>query len=101
VPEKERENTQKLCFDLRFAALLQPEILNEDLLLTVDYAAVSQRLEELVQIRPRRLIETLADEIASSLLEEFNLRWIEVTVRKFILPNTEYVSVTVRHHCKK
>ena len=96
VPSEEREQAQRLCFDLRFAGLLQPETLNDDIDATVDYAAVSQRLVELVQIRPRRLIETLGDEIAAALLDEFSLRWIELAVRKFILPNTEHVAVTVR-----
>jgi len=96
VLTEERQQAQQLCFDLRFAACSQPENLNEDLAATVDYALVSQRVVELVQMRPRRLIETLADEITTTLLEEFSLRWIEVTVRKFILPNTEYVAVTTR-----
>ena len=94
VPEEERTLPQQLCFDLRFAALSQPEELQEELSLTVDYQAISLRVEEIVQERPRRLIETLADEITAALLGEFSLRWIELTVRKFILPNTEYVAVT-------
>ena len=96
VPEEERAQSQRLCFDLRFAALSQPEMLHEELSLTIDYQAVSLRLEAIVQERPRRLIETLADEITAALLEEFSLRWIELTIRKFILPNTDYVAVTVR-----
>jgi len=96
VPAEEREQAQRLCFDLRLVALLQPETLNDDIVATVDYAAVSQRLAELVQMRPRKLIETLADEIAATLLAEFSLRWIELTIRKFILPNADYVAVTVR-----
>jgi len=96
VSEKERETSQRLSFDLRFASYLQLEKLKEDLLLTVNYAAVSQRLEQIVQERPRKLIETLADEITTLLLAEFSLRWIELTVRKFILPNADFVAVTIR-----
>jgi dihydroneopterin aldolase len=96
VPSEEREQAQQLCFDLRFAALLQPETLNDDIATTVDYAALSQRLEQIVQERPRKLIETMADEITAILLAEFSLRWIELTLRKFILPNAEHVAVTVR-----
>ena len=96
IPEQERVNSQRLSFDLRFAASLQPETLEEDLSLTIDYAAVSQRLEQIVCERPRKLIETLADEITMLLLKEFSLQWIELTVRKFILPNTDFVAVTLR-----
>lgn len=96
VPDEERKQEQRLCFDLRFVALLQPKMLNDNIIATVDYAAVSQRLEQIVQEQPYRLIETVADEITETLLEEFRLRWIEVTVRKFILPNAEYVAVSLR-----
>jgi len=100
VPSEEREQVQQLCFDLRFAALLQPETLNDDIATTIDYAAVSQRLEQIVQEQPRKLIETVADEITAILLAEFSLRWIELTLRKFILPNAEHVAVTVRREVK-
>ncbi len=96
VPFQERQEAQKLCFDLRLAGSLQPVTLDDDLSKTIDYAIVSERVAEITQERPRQLIETLADEIAETVLAEFPLRWIEVTVRKFILPNTDYVSVTTR-----
>ncbi len=96
VPDEEQATSQKLSLDLRFVALVQPEELHDDLLLTIDYAAVSERVEQICHERPRRLIETLADEITKTLLSEFRLRWIELTVQKFILPNTEFVAVTIR-----
>jgi dihydroneopterin aldolase len=49
-----------------------------------------------VEERPRKLIESLVDEIAAEILEEFPLRWVEVAIRKFILPNTEWVAVSIR-----
>ncbi|MCX8493828.1 MAG: dihydroneopterin aldolase [Chthoniobacterales bacterium] len=96
VPEEERESPQRLLIDLRFAALAQPESLHDDITRTVDYHALSLRVAEISVARPRKLIETLADELAESLFSEFSLRWVEVTIRKFILPNTEWVSVTIR-----
>lgn len=96
VPVDERSKAQKLSLDLQFAATFQPVTLNENLAATIDYAIVAQRVKELVEIRARSLIETLADEIVESLLAEFPLRWIEITVRKFILPDTDYVAVKVR-----
>ena len=96
VPDAERAEPQRLLLDLRFAASDQPERLNDDLSLTVDYAAVSLRVIEIVNEYPRKLIETLADELTERLLAEYSLRWIELTIRKFILPQTEWVSVTVR-----
>ena len=96
VPEEERLLPQRLLIDLRFAAELQPLALNDDLELTVDYAAVGLRVAAIVAERPRQLIETLADELAALLQVEFALAWIEVSIRKFILPQTEWVSVSVK-----
>jgi len=97
VPDEERAVPQRLLMNLRFAAFNQPTELNDDLSLTIDYYAVSQRVVTIAQERPRKLIETLADEIAALLLTEFLLCWIEMTIRKFILPNTEWVSILVKH----
>lgn len=96
VPEEERGAPQRLLMDLRFAASAQPETLNDDLTQTIDYAAVSLRVREIASEYPRKLIETLADDLTGKLLTEFPLSWIQLTIRKFILPQTEWVSVTVK-----
>lgn len=96
VPDEERAVAQRLLADIRFCSSLQPVSLDDDITRTVDYFAVSERVSELSVKQSRKLIETLADEIAEMLLREFGLRWIEVTIRKFILSNTEWVSVSNR-----
>lgn len=96
VPEEERAVSQLLLFDIHFTAVNQPVKLYDELALTVDYYSLSRRAVEIAAERPRMLIETLADEVTAGLLKEFSLRWIELTIRKFILPETEWVSVTVR-----
>ena len=47
VPEEERQVAQRLLIDFRFAADLQPVAQNDDLELTVDYAAGAQRVEDI------------------------------------------------------
>jgi len=96
VPEEERSRPQRLLLDLSFAAIDQPSDLSDEISRTVDYHAVSLRVAEVVGERPRKLIETLADQLAAALLAEFSLRWIEITIRKFILPNAEWVSISIR-----
>jgi 7,8-dihydroneopterin aldolase/epimerase/oxygenase len=96
VSDEERAVSQRLLVDLRFAAATQPDDLNDDIARTVDYHAVSTRVAEISAERPRKLIETLAEDLAAALLAQYRLRWIEVTVRKFILPQTEWVAVSVR-----
>lgn len=96
VPDQERTEPQRLLIDLRFAAKDQLMDLGDELARTVDYYAVSLRVAAVVEERPRKLIESLVDEIAAEILDEFPLRWVEVAIRKFILPNTEWVAVSIR-----
>lgn len=93
VPEAERAVAQRLLVDLRLTPRRGFASMPDDIAATVDYFVLSQRVVALAGARPRRLIETLADEIANLCLREFALRRVEVTVRKFILPNAEHVAV--------
>jgi len=47
-----------------------------------------------VDARPRKLIETLAADIAAAVLEDPAASGVSVEVRKFILPGTRWVAVT-------
>jgi len=96
VPDIERTNLQRLLVDLRCSACSQPPDLDDNIALTVDYHALANRIVEIVSERPRKLIETLADELTSTVLSEFRLQWIEITVRKFVLPDAQWVAVSVR-----
>lgn len=67
--------------------------LADDINRTVNYHTVSQRVREVAAGGECRLIETLAEDIAVMLLAEFDLREVAVEVRKFVLPETDYVAV--------
>jgi dihydroneopterin aldolase len=95
VPEAERAEAQRLLVDVRMQPLRGFARMPDALDATVDYFAVAQRLVALASERPRQLIETLAEELATAVLREYAVRRVEVSVRKFILPNAEFVAV----HC--
>lgn len=97
VPDDERASTQGLLVDVRIQPLRDFSAMPDALEATADYFAISERIKTLAGARPRKLIETLADEIASTVLREFAVLRAEVTVRKFILPDTEHVAV----HCER
>jgi dihydroneopterin aldolase len=97
VPDEERAAPQLLLVDLHLHPLRDFSRMPDAIDATVDYFAVTQRVLALADERPRQLLETLTDEIATTVLREFALRRVEVTVRKFILPNTECVAV----HCTR
>lgn len=96
VLEIERAESQRLLIDLQFASSRQVENLGDDIAQTVDYKAVADRVVEIAAEKPRHLVETLVDDIAEVLTAEFGLAWIELSVRKFILPNAEFISLSVR-----
>ncbi len=93
VPEAERACAQQLLADVRLRPLRDFSKMPDAIEATVDYQAVADRIAAIAAARPRKLIETLADEIARAILREFAIRRVEVTLRKFILPNVEHVAV--------
>jgi dihydroneopterin aldolase len=95
VPDDERSRPQRLTVSMTFWPVAQSSELGDDLDRTVDYAAVCAETKKFVDTRSDRLIETLADALASHLLGAFEIRRITLELRKFILPDVEFVSVTV------
>ena len=95
VPDEERGSAQRLTFNLTLWPMQGTRNLQDDICRAVNYATVCEEAEKFVKGRRDKLIETLADALATHLLESFALRKIEVELRKYILPQVEFVSVTV------
>jgi dihydroneopterin aldolase len=95
VPDDERAAAQRLTFTLTLWPRDDFGKLNDELARTVDYSAVCRETKSFVEQRSGKLIETLADALALHLLRRFKIRQITVELRKYILPDVEFVSVTV------
>ena len=95
VTVQEQETAQRLTVCLEMEPKGSLAALADDLSRTVDYFAVSQKVQQLAMDRPRNLIETLAAEIAALVLREFPVARVQVELRKYILPDTEYVAVRI------
>jgi 7,8-dihydroneopterin aldolase/epimerase/oxygenase len=93
VPDGERKNSQRLQVDAVVTPLSAFSEMADAIDRTVNYQAAVRRIVSLAGSRPRCLIETLAMEVAEMLVSEFPVRRAEVEVRKFVLPETEYVAV--------
>jgi len=93
VPDEERATPQRLTVTLTLEPLADFQTLDDRIEATLDYAAVCEAVKALVAARPRRLVETLTEEIAAELLARFAVRRLTVEVRKFILADTAYVAV--------
>lgn len=95
VPDAERATPQRLAADITLWPELNFDGLGDDISRTIDYAAVALHCRALTASGEWKLIETLAGEIVSSLLQTFPLKAVHITLRKFILPDTDAVSVTL------
>lgn len=96
VPDEERSQPQELRVSVVLEVDLPFAAMDDEIGRTLDYAALAGELQALAGARPRRLIETLADELASHALALPGVAGVEVVVEKFILPDTDCVAVRVR-----
>ena len=93
VTAAERSNLQEVLITLELVPRTSLSSLEDQISRTVDYFSVYKRVIDVSQSRERSLIETLADDIGKTLIEEFDLRQVGIEIRKFILPGTDFVSV--------
>ena len=96
VPDAERREAQRLLISLEMGIDSFPHAAGTDnLARTVDYYEVAQRVKSFTAERPRKLLETLAEELASDLLKTFPIKKITLEIKKFVLPDARYVSVKI------
>jgi len=96
VSDEERARLQRLLIslDLTVDCVAQAAI-TDDVAKTVNYYDVAQQVKALAGKKPRKLLETLAEEIATDLLARFSIKKLTLEIKKFILPETQYVSVKI------
>jgi dihydroneopterin aldolase len=99
VPDVERAGWQTLRADLELELVGRVEDFGDDLSATVDYDSVAREIRQLAAERPRRLIESLAGEIAQAVLVRPLVCGVLVTIRKRILPGVDDVAVRI-HRAK-
>ncbi len=95
VPDAERQLPQHLKLNVTLWPSKPLTGLNDALHGTVDYAVVAEHLRELSASKPRKLIETLAEELIDSLLVHFPVQQVQLQIEKFILPATDFVRVSL------
>lgn len=78
----ERKIKQTVCLDLDMAVDISNAVAGEDIDSTVSYKSVSDRLLEYVGKSEFLLVETMAEEVARIVREEFSLSWVRLRVGK-------------------
>jgi FolB domain-containing protein len=101
VPAAERARPQRLLLtvDLEsdFSAAAKSDAISD----TIDYFAVTQRLLKFGEGRSWKLIEKLAADIAAMILADFKPSRVMVEVKKFIIPQAQFVSVSLTRKARR
>ena len=96
VPEPERAQPQRLLLTIELEHDFTLAAQSDDLEKTINYFSLSRRLLTFGEGRHWKLIETLAVDLSALILREFKPERVTVEVKKFILPEAQWVSVRVR-----
>jgi len=80
--DAERELGQRFLVDFTLSLDLRRASLSDDLSDTVDYGEVGRIVRGIVEGEPCRLIETVAERIASALLDTYPIEGVVVRVSK-------------------
>lgn len=95
VPQVERAKRQRLVLNITLWPARDLRDLQDAIKRTVDYSALCRETKTFLSRQAPKLLETLANELAAHLLRKFRVRKISVEVRKFVLKDAAYASVTV------
>lgn len=80
--EWEKRIKQKVRVDLEMATDIAKAANSDSIKDTLDYKAISKRVQQFVEDSRYELIETLIEKVAEILINEFNIPWVRVTVSK-------------------
>lgn len=95
VTDRERAAPQRLTVSLTLRPARGFAELDDRIEHTINYSAVCAAVRTLAaNAEPRKLIETFAEDIAATVLTFFPAcAEVDVELRKYILPDTDYVAV--------
>ena len=80
--EWERRIRQTVIIDLEMSADIARAAASDDVADTLNYKSVAKRIQNFVANSSFQLVETLAEQIATIVREEFNVTWVKVRVNK-------------------
>jgi len=78
----EKHFKRRLVFDIEMGTDVKIAAQSDKLIDTVDYQAVSERIIEFTEQSNFQLVETLIEEIAQLVLNEFSASWVKLKLQK-------------------
>lgn len=93
VTQKERDLGQKIEADVELAyaasAKRRPDLIDD----AIDYEEVHRMVRSMIEMSRCRLLETLAEELALALIQEFDTPRVRVHVRKLHVPVQDFTAI--------
>ncbi len=78
----EREIRQRVNLDLEMGTDIRQAANTEDVDNTLNYKSVSDRLIEFIEQSEFQLVETMAEQIAEIVMDEFSVKWLRLRLGK-------------------
>lgn len=78
----EREQKQTITIDLEMGTDIRPAAASDDIEKALNYKQVAKRLIAFIESAEFLLIETMAEQIAQLLMDEFKVPWLRLQVGK-------------------
>ncbi|OCG27010.1 dihydroneopterin aldolase [Gilliamella sp. wkB108] len=96
VYDWEKTIKQKLIVDLEMAWDNQPAGSSDDVSLCLDYFLVSQAITTFIENSQFELIESVAEQVAELIIQQFSVDWLKVKVSKpSAIVNASNVAVVI------
>jgi dihydroneopterin aldolase len=97
--EWERHVKQTVVIDLEFPVDCARAASSDDVVDTVDYKNIAKRAITFVSEAQYKLVETLAHSLVMTLIQEFDLAWVKLSLNKpGAIRGSRDVGVTIERH---
>lgn len=101
VPEEERSRPQRLLLSVEMEVDLSEAAASDRIEETIDYSSIAQRLLIFGEGRSWKLLEKLVSDLAELVSTHYRPQSLRVEVKKFPIPQSRYVSVSVTRSASK
>ena len=95
VTEPERAKPQRLLVTVELTSDFTSAAASDNINETIDYASVAQVLVKYGEGRSWKLLEKLVSNLADMILDQYKPSAVMVEVKKFVIPQAQYVSVSL------
>lgn len=92
----ERKQKQTISIDIEMSTDVKAAAATDQIDSALNYKAISKRIEQFIIESEFQLVETLAERLSEVVREEFNVKWLRLTLHKLgALSNSKDVGVRI------